>query len=56
VVAVEVNVAVLVTVLVTITGVRLRVGEGGVEVRDAVNVGVICPGFGARAMAIHPMQ
>jgi hypothetical protein len=58
VVGVGVNVGVFVTVPVTMEGVTLRVGEGGVVVRVnvAVTDGVRSDGLGARAMAIQPIQ
>jgi hypothetical protein len=58
VVGVRVKVGVFVTVPVTIEGVMLRVGEGGVivSVSVAVSEGVRSDGSGARAMAIQPIQ
>jgi hypothetical protein len=57
-VGVGVNVGVMVTVLVTMDGVGLIVGEMGVSVMVivAVTEGVRSVAFGARAMAIQPMQ
>jgi hypothetical protein len=57
-VGVGVNVGVLVAVPVKTSGVRLRVGEGGVlvNVKVAVAEGVRSEALGARAMAIQPMQ
>ena len=58
VVGVRVSVGVVEAVIVTIGGVRLRVGEAGVlvDVNVAVTVGVKSDGFGASATATQPMQ
>ena len=58
VVGVGVNVGVMVTVPVKTVGVGLRVGVTGVSVMVmvAVTEGVRSDAFGARAMAIQPMQ
>ena len=58
IVGVGVDVGVMVAVLVTTDGVGLSVGEGGVTVWVNVGVaeGVRSDGFGARAMAIQPIQ
>jgi hypothetical protein len=57
-VGVRVKVGVIEAVLVTIGGVRLRVGEAGVavNVKVDVTVGVKSEAFGASATAIQPMQ
>lgn len=57
-VGVRVKVGVSEAVLVTIGGVRLRVGEGGVavNVKVDVTVGVRSEAFGASTTAIQPMQ